>query len=179
MEAKGILLDIIGSFGLYPGDMEKADEIIERFGLDDEDLDAIDWRMDFAYALEKDVYPLCNVVIGNLLSAVASKAERELGLEYDRFDTYLNSTDSHLYYKNSYEEETEEVYEWKDLAEISTKEKYSKIILEDDETDTGGTEIEGERLYDFMNSVSLEWDASEEEINKALAECGIKPVELE
>ena len=56
-----------------------------------------------------------------------------------------------------------------------TKEKMKDIVLKDDASPYGGTAFNGETLYDFCKSVDLlECDLGE--INKALQECGICPI---
>lgn len=49
-------------------------------------------------------------------------------------------------------------------------------LLEDDETATGGVAFAGETLKDFLEEADLNEDATLEEVNKALVECGIKPI---
>lgn len=57
-------------------------------------------------------------------------------------------------------------------------EDYLDYILKDDETPYGGTSFNGETLRDFLDSVEIEYATSMEEINKALVECGIKPITI-
>lgn len=51
------------------------------------------------------------------------------------------------------------------------------IILEDDETSSGGVAFNQERLSDFISDLD-ENELTLEDINKALVECGIKPITL-
>ena len=52
-------------------------------------------------------------------------------------------------------------------------------VLEDDDTDTGGTAFNGETVFDFLNSAGDEHGIlSVEELNRALVKNGIKPVEI-
>lgn len=51
----------------------------------------------------------------------------------------------------------------------------AKIYLEDDNTETGGISFVNETLLDFCEELHLE-NKSVAEINKALKECGIKPI---
>ncbi len=62
-----------------------------------------------------------------------------------------------------------------DNMEIS-KEKMKDIVLKDDASPYGGTAFNGETLYDFCESVDLLECDDLEEINKALQECGICPI---
>lgn len=50
------------------------------------------------------------------------------------------------------------------------------VLLEDDETDFGGISFIGETLLDFMLSIPMPLTSTKEEIDKALKECGIKPL---
>jgi len=50
------------------------------------------------------------------------------------------------------------------------------VLLEDDETDFGGISFIGETLLDFMLSVHMPFTSTKEEIDKALKECGIRPL---
>lgn len=61
-----------------------------------------------------------------------------------------------------------------DKMEIS-KEKMKDIVLKDDASPYGGTAFNGETLYDFCESVDL-LESDLGEINKALRECGICPI---
>lgn len=54
--------------------------------------------------------------------------------------------------------------------------KFRNIYLEDDATETGGISFIGETLDNFLNEVEMPYDSPLEEINKALSECGIKPI---
>lgn len=51
------------------------------------------------------------------------------------------------------------------------------IILEDDETSLGGVAFNQERLSDFISDLD-ENKLTLEDINKALVQCGIKPITL-
>lgn len=57
-----------------------------------------------------------------------------------------------------------------------TEEKMKDIVLKDDASPYGGTAFNGETLYDFCESVDLLECDDLEEINKALQECGICPI---
>ena len=50
-------------------------------------------------------------------------------------------------------------------------------ILEDDDTPNGGISFENETLADFLDECDISYGATLEEVNKALKECGIKPVQ--
>lgn len=52
------------------------------------------------------------------------------------------------------------------------------IMLEDDETGSGGVAFNRERLSDFISDLDKEI-LTLADINKALVECGIKPITLE
>lgn len=54
--------------------------------------------------------------------------------------------------------------------------KMANTYLEDDETDNGGISFIGETLLDFMLSIPMPLTSSNDEINKALKECGIMPI---
>lgn len=64
---------------------------------------------------------------------------------------------------------------WEDVLTVTPREA-KEIILEDDDTDIGGTSIFGETLEEFMESAQIPYTASIEDIDGALIECGIKPV---
>lgn len=54
---------------------------------------------------------------------------------------------------------------------------YLNIVLEDDDTPTGGTAFQGETVGDFIQSLGTELNnCTLEQLNTALIECGIKPV---
>jgi hypothetical protein len=78
----------------------------------------------------------------------------------------------------TYEDIDEEVLEnileaVKEHPLVTTK---RNVLLEDDETDFGGISFIGETLLDFMLSIPMPFTSSKEEIDKALKECGIKPI---
>ena len=52
------------------------------------------------------------------------------------------------------------------------------VVLEDDETETGGTSFCGETLGDFLESVGMKGETDLDKINLALKDCGIKEIEL-
>ena len=54
---------------------------------------------------------------------------------------------------------------------------YLNIVLEDDDTPTGGTAFQDETVGDFIQSLGTELNnCTLEQLNTALIECGIKPV---
>lgn len=57
-----------------------------------------------------------------------------------------------------------------------SKEKMKDIVLKDDASLYGGTAFNGETLYDFCESVYDVDSGDLYEINKALKECGICPI---
>lgn len=57
--------------------------------------------------------------------------------------------------------------------------KILNIELEDDETPYGGTSFRGETVFDFLCCFNDDEFDSIEELNKALKECGIKPIKVE
>lgn len=58
-----------------------------------------------------------------------------------------------------------------------TKSIYAQISLEDDDTSTGGTSFQGETLEDFLEELDYcQTIRTIKDVNKALIECGIKPV---
>jgi hypothetical protein len=54
--------------------------------------------------------------------------------------------------------------------------KMAHTYLEDDESEFGGIAFVGESLLDFMLYINMSLTSTKEEINKALKECGIKPL---
>lgn len=52
-------------------------------------------------------------------------------------------------------------------------------VLEDDNTEYGGTSFNGETVADFMEDVGLTQEQSVKELNKVLKECGIKEINYE
>ena len=54
--------------------------------------------------------------------------------------------------------------------------KFFDYELQDRPGETGGISFVGETLLDFLGEVGLSTDASMEEVNKALVECGILPI---
>lgn len=52
------------------------------------------------------------------------------------------------------------------------------VVLEDDNTECGGTSFNGETVADFIEDADLTQEQSVKELNKALKECGIKEIEL-
>ena len=57
-----------------------------------------------------------------------------------------------------------------------TKSIYAQILLEDDETLTGGVAFQGETLEDFLEALDCQTIQTIKDVNKALIECGIKPI---
>lgn len=58
-----------------------------------------------------------------------------------------------------------------------TKSIYAQISLEDDDTSTGGTSFQEETLEDFLEELTdCQAIQTIKDVNKALAECGIKPI---
>ena len=51
------------------------------------------------------------------------------------------------------------------------------IVLEDDDTETGGVGFEGETLGEFLDSVDMTGETDIDIINKVLKDCGIKEIE--
>lgn len=83
-----------------------------------------------------------------------------------------------LHQFESYEEIDEDVLE--DIL-LAVKEnpivvKMAHTYLEDDESEFGGIAFMGETLLDFMLSIPMPFTSTKEEIDKALKECGIKPL---
>lgn len=54
--------------------------------------------------------------------------------------------------------------------------KMAQTYLEDDESEFGGIAFMGETLLDFLLSIPMPLTSTKDEINKALKECGIKPL---
>ncbi|MDN0189138.1 hypothetical protein FOC52_14180 (plasmid) [Staphylococcus cohnii] len=50
------------------------------------------------------------------------------------------------------------------------------IVLKDDEKSNGGVAFVGETLLDFMNDLKPNERESIDDVNAALIECGIKPI---
>lgn len=91
----------------------------------------------------------------------------------ERFTNNIN-----LHITEMYDEIDEEVLEnileaVKEHPLVTTK---RNVFLEDDETDFGGISFIGETLLDFMLSIPMPLTSTKEEIDKALKECGIKPL---
>lgn len=57
-----------------------------------------------------------------------------------------------------------------------TESIYAQILLEDDDTPTGGVAFQGETLEDFLEELDCQTFRTIKDVNKALSECGIKPV---
>lgn len=57
-----------------------------------------------------------------------------------------------------------------------TESIYAQILLEDDDTPTGGVTFQGETLEDFLEELDCQTFRTIKDVNKALSECGIKPV---
>jgi len=56
-------------------------------------------------------------------------------------------------------------------------EKIGGVVLEDDDTPTGGVSISGETVKDFVEE--FDGFSTLEELNEALEECGILPIKVE
>ena len=56
---------------------------------------------------------------------------------------------------------------------------YLDTILEDDETETGGTSYQGETLFDFLMDLGDDHIHAMDEVNDALIECRIKPIKTD
>lgn len=57
-----------------------------------------------------------------------------------------------------------------------TKKIAEKILLEDDETETGGIAFVGETLADFIDDVYMAYNLDLAYYNAALVKCGIKRI---
>lgn len=57
-----------------------------------------------------------------------------------------------------------------------TKSIYSQILLEDDDTPTGGVAFQWETLEDFLEELGCQTIRTIKDVNQVLIECGIKPV---
>lgn len=57
-----------------------------------------------------------------------------------------------------------------------TKSIYNQILLEDDDTPTGGVAFQGETLEDFLEALDYQTIRTIKDVNQALIECGIKPI---
>ena len=65
----------------------------------------------------------------------------------------------------------EEIYDYSN--EIKP---YLNVELEDDSSPYGGTAFAGETLSDFLYEINDESITTMKQVNKALKECGIKPI---
>lgn len=54
--------------------------------------------------------------------------------------------------------------------------RYLNIVLKDDEKSNGGVAFAGETLLDFMNDLKPNERQSLYDVNAALIECGINPI---
>ena len=95
----------------------------------------------------------------------------------DGVERFTNNNILHQF--ESYDEIDEDV-----LENILEAVKYNPIVhkmaitfLQDDETENGGISFIGETLLDFMLSIPMPLTSTKDEINKALKECGIMPIE--
>lgn len=68
-----------------------------------------------------------------------------------------------------------EITTW-DTKLVITPQEAEEIILKDDDTELGGISRFGETLAEFMESAQIPYTTAIEDIDKALIECGIKPV---
>ncbi|HHP3964848.1 hypothetical protein ACIGHC_12565 [Staphylococcus saprophyticus] len=55
--------------------------------------------------------------------------------------------------------------------------RYLNIVLKDDEKSNGGVAFAGETLLDFMNDLKPNERQSLDDVNAALIQCGIKPID--
>lgn len=53
------------------------------------------------------------------------------------------------------------------------------IVLSDDDTEFGGLSHAGETLGEFLDEVGISINTPIEEVNNALKECGIKPINID
>src|SRR5699024_10047129 len=66
-------------------------------------------------------------------------------------------------------------YNLKGLIKMKKLNNVLNTVLEDDNTTNGGVSFKGETLKNFLDETGIDYNASMEEINNALVECGIKP----
>ena len=64
------------------------------------------------------------------------------------------------------------------MNDMSWIKPYLDVVLEDDDSETGGVSFIGETLFDFLleSCVGDEDISTPEELNALLKSCGIKPV---
>lgn len=64
------------------------------------------------------------------------------------------------------------------MNDMSWIKPYLDVVLEDDDSETGGVSFSGETLFDFLleSCVGDEDISTPEELNALLKSCGIKPV---
>lgn len=89
----------------------------------------------------------------------------------DKVGEFCEDTD----YDECWCENCMEITTW-DTKLVTTPQEAEDIILEDDDTETGGISRINETLAEFMESVQIPYTTAIEDIDNALIECGIKPV---
>lgn len=106
------LLDCLGAD--YEYDLKFADEFAEKFQCDI--YKSVDKESLLEGAASDSRFLGINFILGEICATTIAKASEELGLEEDKFDYYINSLDTHLYYDG------EEVYSWEELEALAEEE---------------------------------------------------------
>ena len=57
-----------------------------------------------------------------------------------------------------------------------TAAKFLDVIIEDNQTDYGGTSKHNETLHSFLDDVGFDENTDMEEVNEALTSCGCEPI---
>lgn len=107
-DTEHFLLSCLGSD--YQYDLEFADKFAEDFQCDI--YESVDKEALLESAASNSKFMGINFILEEICVATISKATEELGLDEDKFDYYINSLDTHLYY------EDEEVYSWDELEAL-------------------------------------------------------------
>lgn len=97
-----------------------------------------------------------------------------IGLAEDDYDFNILSEEDLGDYETWLEDEFFMVYPKQDLLDVMD------VVLEDDDTENGGTSFSGETVADFVSEVNGDDIPSVhdlESLNKALKECGISTVD--
>ena len=98
---------ICAELGLCTLDAKFIDGFEEDWEID---TDSIDYKELIRISVENDGV-LCNLILNDYIYQLINRAVEEYGVNEDDFDYFINSMDTHVYYKK------EEYYTWEDLKE--------------------------------------------------------------
>ena len=108
-DTEHFLLNCLGAD--YEYDLNFADKFAEDFQCDI--YESVDKELLLEGAASDSRFMGINFILSEICLSTIAKATDELGLDETKFDYYINSQDTHLYYDDN------EVYSWEELEALA------------------------------------------------------------